>query len=215
MVETFVDPTRYHGGVYHASSWLAIGYTRGFRRTTTGYSPQTKNIKQLFVKPLHRRAQKVLSQHKLSPHFNLGEIKMKITTKQMRSLPDFFKGVTDPRRPQGRRPRISTVLDIAAGAVVCGMKSDESIADWAESLTQKTRALFRCRYEKGRYVVPSLSIIRNVLVRMEPLELEAAFQRWNAAYAQADSSLAIDGKVMCNAIDASGRQTQMNECRWT
>ena len=134
---------------------------------------------------------------------------MKITTKQMRSLPDFFKGVTDPRRPQGRRHRISTVLGIAAGAILCGMKRDESISDWAESLTQKTRVLFRCRYEKGRYVVPRLSIIRDVLVRMEPLELEAAFQRWNDAYAQADSALAIDGKVMCNAIDESGRQTQI------
>jgi len=64
-------------------------------------------------------------------------------------------------------------------------------------------------YEKGRYVVPSLSIIRDVLLRTEPLELEAAFQHWNDAYAQADSALAIDGKVMGNAIDKSGRQTQI------
>lgn len=209
LVETFVDPKRYHGGVYRASNWEAIGYTRGFRRITGGYSAQTDAIKQLFVKPLHRRAQQILSQAQLRHHFNLGEIRMKITTAQMRSLPDFFKAVSDPRRAQGRRHQISTVLGIAAGAVLCGMRSYESISDWAESLTQKAREHFRCRYEKGRYVVPSLSILRDVLVRVEPTELETAFRHWNDAYAQEDNSLAIDGKVMCNAIDTSGRQTQI------
>ncbi len=57
LVETFVDPARFHGGVHRASSWLAIGYSRGFRRTTAGYSSQTTDIKQIFVKALHRRAQ--------------------------------------------------------------------------------------------------------------------------------------------------------------
>lgn len=209
LVETFVDPTRYDGGVYRASNWQAVGLSRGFRRITAGYSSQTEHKKMLFVKPLHRRAQKVLSHNRLSHHFNLGEIKMKITAGQMRSLSDFFKGVTDPRRAQGRRHRISTVLGIAAGAVLCGMRSYESISDWADSLTQNARAHFHCYYKSGRYIVPSLSNLRNVLVRVDPGELEAAFQSWNDTYAQADSTLAIDGKVMCNAIDKDGRQTQI------
>jgi len=209
LVETFVDPKRYHGGVYRASNWQEIGHTCGFRRTTQGYSRQTEHTKLLFVKPLHRKVQKILSQDTLSHHFNLGEVTMKITATQMRSLPNFFKEITDPRRAQGRRHRISTVLGIAAGAVLCGMRSYESISDWADSLTQKAREHFRCRYDKGGYVVPSLSILRDVLVRVDPIELDAAFRCWNDAYAQEDSSLAIDGKVMCNAIDKSGRQVQI------
>ena len=209
LVETFVDPERFYGGVYRASNWLVIGYTKGFRRTTTGYSAQTEHKKLVFVKPLHRRAQNVLSHQQLNQHFNLGEVKMKITAHQMRSLPDFFRDIEDPRRAQGRRHRLSTVLGIAAAAVLCGMRSYESIFDWADSLTQKSRENFRCRYENGRYKIPSLSIFRDVLVRVEPNELEAAFSAWNKAYAQDDSSLAIDGKVMCNAIDESGRQTQI------
>ena len=134
---------------------------------------------------------------------------MKITTGHMRSLPDFFKDIDDPRRAQGRRHRLSTVLGIATAAVLCGMRSYESIFDWADSLTQKSREHFRCRYDKGRYLVPSLSIFRDVLVRVDPAELEAAFCRWNDIYAQQDDSLAIDGKVMCNAIDNSERQTQI------
>ena len=209
LVETFVDPDRFHGGVYRASNWQAIGFTRGFRRTTQGYSAQTEPPKLIFVKPLHRRAQAVLSHPQLNAHFNLGEVKMKITAKQMRSLLSFFDDIDDPRRSQGRRHRLSTVLAIAAGAVLCGMRSYESIFDWADSLTQKSREHFRCRYEQGRYRIPSLSIIRDVLVRVEPHELEAAFIAWNKAYAQDDESLAIDGKVMCNAVDAKGRQTQI------
>jgi len=209
LVETFVDPEHFNGGVYRASNWQMVGHTQGFRRTTQGYSRQTEHKKLIFVKPLHRRAQKVLSHPQLSHHFNLGEVKMKITRQQMRSLPDFFKEIDDPRRAQGRRHRLSTVLGIATAAVLCGMKSYESIFDWAESLTQKSREHFRCRYHKGRYQVPSLSIIRDLLVRVDPHELERAFTAWNKAYAQDDNSLAIDGKVMCNALDEKGRQTQI------
>lgn len=209
LVETFVDPERFYGGVYRASNWQAIGYTQGFRRTTQGYSAQTEHRKLVFVKPLHRRAQAVLSHSRLNHHFGLGEVTMKITTQQMRSLPSFFNEIEDPRRSQGRRHRLPTVLAIAAGAILCGMRSYEAIFDWADSLTQKSREHFRCRYEKGRYRVPSLSILRDVLVRVDPQELEAAFMAWNKAYAQDDASLAIDGKVMCNAIDAKGRQTQI------
>ena len=105
---------------------------------------------------------------------------MKITVAQMRSLPSFFRKITDPRRQQGLRHRLPTVLGIAAGAILCGIRSYESIFEWAESLSQKNREHFGCRYEKGRHEVPSLSIIRNVLVRVDPLELNAAFRRWNA-----------------------------------
>ncbi len=209
LAETFVDPKRFHGGVYRASNWQSVGYTRGFRRTTGGYSSQTDHRKIVFLKPLHRRAQNILSRPELSRHCQLGEVKMKITTAQMRSLPDFFKQIEDPRRAQGLRHRLPSVLGIAAGAVLCGMRSYESISDWAESLTQKSREHFRCRYTKGRYEVPSLSIFRDVLVRVDPGELDAAFRRWNDTYAQQDSSLAIDGKVMCNAVDNTGRQTQI------
>ena len=150
LVETFVDPERFHGGVYRASNWQEIGMTRGFRRTTAGYSAQSEHKKLIFVKPLHRRAQAILSHHQLSSHFMLGEVRMKITAQQIRSLPQFFMDINDPRRSQGRRHRLSTVLGIAAGAVLCGMRSYEAIFDWADSLSQKSREHFRCRYEKGR-----------------------------------------------------------------
>ena len=57
--------------------------------------------------------------------------------------------------------------------------------------------------------MPSEYILRDVLIRVDPAALDQALQRWNARWGQADQSLAIDGKVMCNAIDANGHQTHL------
>lgn len=132
-----------------------------------------------------------------------------LQAEQMRSLPEFFADIPDPRRTHGRRHRLPTVLAIAAAAVLCGMRGYKAISDWANSLGQKARERFRCRREQGRYVVPSESVIRNLLIRVDPLHLDRALQRWNEAYGKQDQSLAIDGKTMCNAIDEQGYQTHI------
>ena len=134
---------------------------------------------------------------------------MKIKAEHMRSLPDFFNTIPDPRRAQGKRHHLTTVLAIATGAVLCGMRGYKAISDWANSLSQKARERFCCRYENGKYLVPSESIIRDVLIRVDPESLDKAFQFWNEVYGEEDESLAIDGKVMCNAIDEDGRQTHI------
>jgi hypothetical protein len=76
----------------------------------------------------------------------------------MKSLPDFFADIPDPRRAQGRRHHLSTVLAISAAATLCGMRGYLAISDWAKSLGQKARERFGCRYKNRRYIVPSLSI---------------------------------------------------------
>lgn len=83
------------------------------------------------------------------------------------------------------------------------------MADWAKSLGKRARQRFGCRYEKGRYLVPSESILRDVLLRVDPVHLDRALQRWNQTYAQEDESLAIDGKTMGKAIDEQGHPTHI------
>ncbi len=132
-----------------------------------------------------------------------------LSAEQMRALPLCFTTVTDPRRRQGRRHRLPVVLGIAAGAILCGMRGYKAAHDWAESLGQKARERFGCRREKGRYVVPSEFVIRDCLVRIEPDTLDRALNVWNQAWAKDDRALAMDGKVMKNAIDAQGYQTHI------
>lgn len=209
LLETFVDPRRFRGTVYRAANWLHVGDTKGFRRTGKGYSAKTHPPKMVFIKPLQPKARELLSRPILESPYRTGGTRIMLKAEQMRSLPQFFADIPDPRRTHGRRHRLSTVLGIAAGAVLCGMRGYKAISDWANSLGQKARERFRCRREHGRYVVPSEYVIRDLLIRVDPLHLDRALQRWNGAYGKQDQSLAIDGKTMCNAIDDQGYQTHI------
>lgn len=209
LLETFVDPQRFRGTVYRAANWVHVGNTRGFRRTRRGYTGTPESPKMVFVQPLQADARRVLSGAVLGPPYQTGGSLIVLTAAQTQSLPSFFAGIPDPRRTQGRRHRLPTVLAIAAGAVLCGMRGYRAISDWAQSLGQKARRRFGCRRQGDRYVVPSEYVIRNVLIRVQPADLDRALRRWNEAYAGEDESLAIDGKTMCNALDDQGRPTHI------
>ena len=76
----------------------------------------------------------VLVRPVLKPAYRIGGPKIMLSAQQMQSLPNFFADIPDPRRTQGRRHRLSTVLAIAAGATLCGMRGYLAISDWAKSL---------------------------------------------------------------------------------
>jgi GNAT superfamily N-acetyltransferase len=208
LVETFVDPTRFRGTVYRAANWTYVGESRGFQRIRGGYRT-AGSAKKVFLKALQADARAVLSRPVLDPAYRIGVPKIMLSAEQMRTLPDFFAAVRDPRRSNGRRHPLPAVLSLAAAATLCGMRGYKGFAEWAESLSQKVRARFRCRRVAGRYVVPSEFVIRDVLIRIDPDEVDRALQRWNEVYGQEDSCLALDGKTMCNAIDEAGRQTHV------
>lgn len=209
LLETFVNPQRFQGTVYRAANWLYVGDTKGFRRTRKGYSPVPQSPKMVFLKPLQANAQALLSRPILKPPYLIGGTKLMLSAEHMQSLPHFFADIPDPRRAQGRRHQLATVLAIAAGAILCGMRGYRAISDWAKSLRPKARERFRCRYQNGRYLVPSEYIIRDVLIRVNPVHIDRALQRWNQVYGQQDESLAIDGKTLCNAINEQGYQTHV------
>lgn len=132
-----------------------------------------------------------------------------LSAEHMSALPHYFKDIPDTRRPQGRCHPQPVVLAIAATARLCGMGGYKAIGGWTRDLGAKARERFGCRIDKRVWIVPSESTIRDVLIRVDPVALDQALQRWNADYGQQDQSLAIDGKTMCNAIDEEGRQTSI------
>lgn len=209
LLETFVDPTRFQGTIYQASNWRFLGFTKGYQRTRSGYSQIPHTPKKVFVLPLQRNTRRLLSSPFLNDCYKTGVPRMKLTADQMRSLPDFFKGISDPRRAEGKRHRIEVVLSLAAAAILCGMRGYKDISTWTKHLGAKARARFQCRFRNGHYIVPSESIIRDILVRIDPVQLDQALMRWNDKYGALDESLSIDGKTMCNAIDDQGRQTHI------
>jgi len=209
LVETFVDPQRFRGTLYQAANWTYVGDSRGFRRTRQGYSSDHRAPKKVFVRPLQADARELLCAPLLEPAYRIGAPKMLLSADQMRSLPAFFADIEDPRRAQGRRHRLATILSLAAGAILCGMRGYKAIADWAQHLSPTARERFGCRLDKGQRLVPSEYVIRDALIRVDPQALDRALQRWNHTYGQHDQSLAIDGKTMCNAIDDNGEQTHI------
>jgi GNAT superfamily N-acetyltransferase len=209
LLETFVDPRRFHGGVYRASNWVDLGLTQGHRRTRVGYSIESDAPKRIFVRPLQSDARAQLT-HPDRRHLQLtGEPKLMLSAEQMRALPKCFETIPDPRRREGLRHPLPTVLGLATGAILCGMRGYRAIHDWVASLGPKARCRFGCRYENGQYVVPSTSTIRDCLVRVAPDTLDGALNTWNRAWGMDDSALALDGKTMKNAIDADGNQTHI------
>jgi hypothetical protein len=209
LLETFVDPRFFRGTSYRAANWLQVGESRGFRRTRAGYSNHIEAPKLVFVRPLLSNARARLSHPVLDPRYQHGAPKLMLSAEQMRSLPEFFADIPDPRRGQGRRHPLPALLAIAAGAVLCGARGYKAIAAWASDLSQQARARFRCRSRQGRYEVPSRSRFREVLISVDPVALDRALQGWNAQMAVCDEGLAIDGKTLRNAIDEDGRQTHI------
>ena len=209
LLETFVDPSRFHGGVYRASNWTELGLTQGFRRTRAGYSQAHHAPKRVFVYPLCRNPKVLLTQADRAQLQLTGKPNIMLSAAQMRILPDFFNDIADPRSRSGRRHRLSSVLSIAAAATLCGMKGYKAMAGWAKDLGDKALGRLGCRRVNGKYVVPSESVIRDVLIRVDPAVLDGALQKWNAAFAPEDKCIAVDGKTMCNAMDDKGHQTHI------
>lgn len=209
LLETFVDPRRFHGGVYRAANWIELGRTRGFHRIRGGYSDEPEAPKRVFVLPLTRDARARLTQPDRQALGLTGAPHMSLATPQMDALRSCFAGVPDPRRAQGRRHRLATVLALAVGASLCGMRGYDAMAEWAESLGQAARERFGCRRVRGRYVVPSLSILRNCLIRVDPAALDQALWRWQATQGGPQEALAVDGKTMKGAIDAAGAKAHI------
>jgi len=112
LLETFVDPQRFHGGVYRAANWMELGLTQGYRRTREGYSAQADVPKRVFVRPLRRDARAQLTHADRDRLQLTGAPKIMLTAEQIRQLPQCFKTIPDPRRSQPFRYQSGTSVNI-------------------------------------------------------------------------------------------------------
>ena len=209
LVETFVDPTRFRGTIYHAANWIEVGRTRGFRRQRQGYSYGKHGFPKLvFVRPLFRNARVRLRTAHLDPSLRHGGSKTMLSAVQMRSLPSYFRNIDDPRRRQGRRHALPTVLALATAATLCGMRGYKAISEWVDDLSPQELERFHVRRRNGQYRVPSLSVLRSVLIRVNAEQLDSALRAWHMAHGGGDSAPAIDCETLRGAVDANGNRVQ-------
>ena len=181
-LETCVDPARHRGTIYRAAGWTQVGATKGYRRTGGGYSARTESVKWVFVQAVQRDARRILSAALLEPRYRTGVETMELTHNDMRSLYDHFTGVPDVRRAKGRKHKLANVLALAAGATLSGMRGYKDIWVWASTLSEASRTRFRCRFRNRRREVPSLTVIRNVMIQVGPEALDRALNNWLAEH---------------------------------
>lgn len=198
LLETFVDEN-HRGTLYLAANWQRVGDTRGFRRIPGGYSTTTQAPKKVFLRCLHPQARALLSRGDLDTRYTgaIKKLRLLLSAAQLRSLAPFFRELPDPRRVAGRRHTLGSVLAIAAGAYLCGARSYQAMSEWAECLSQSARQELRCRCERNVYRVPSVSIIREVLMRVDREHLQRALERWNEQFGAQDSTLILDARALC------------------
>jgi hypothetical protein len=96
----------------------------------------------LYVVLLQADARIVLSRPILESLYQTGTPKLMLSAEKMQSLYDFFTDIPDPRRAQGRRHSLPTVLAIAAAAVLCGKEGYKAIWDWAKVLGPRGANVF-------------------------------------------------------------------------
>lgn len=117
VVETFVDPARHVGTCYGASSFLRVGQTAGFGRRSGRYVAHGE-VKDVYVKPLHRHATRVLAgvfEHPLllaDPRSSMAQVDF--NTADLSSLLERLEQITDPRAKRGVRHSFASTLMFAA-----------------------------------------------------------------------------------------------------
>jgi hypothetical protein len=67
LLETVVDPQRFHGTIYRAANRHVVSDTRSFRRTRTVCGVATGAAKRVFVRPLNAQARACPSRPVLDP----------------------------------------------------------------------------------------------------------------------------------------------------
>ena len=183
--------------LYRGANWQEVGHSRGFRRDGAGYG-EVSTPKRVFLYPLARDVRQLLSGATLAPTLRKGAPKTMLSAAQMRSLPDFFTAIDDPRTRKGRRHPLHSTLALAAAATLCGARGYKAIWEWVDARRQSAGG----RRRNGVRKPPCQSTIR-----IDPRNSTA---RCNAGTSNtAGRTRRSDGKTLRNAVDEQGMQAHV------
>jgi len=189
VVETFVDPSRHFGTCYAASSFVRVGETRGFGRRSGRYV-EHREIKDVYVKALHRKSTQVLcatfDHPLLSADPRSAVARIDFNTVDLTSLIERLEAITDPRAKRGVRHGFASTLVLIACATLAGHKSLVALSEWCESSSQEVLARLGARVSPhtGLRIPPSYATIRRAAMAVDPDEFDLIVNTW--ASEQAD-----------------------------
>jgi len=201
LAEAFTDLETHHGTSYKASNWVALGHTAGFQRHSADFYVRHDRPKKLWVFPLHEDAQKRLCAAQLRAEHAGGEIaptvRSPLSLPQMRSLKDVFEALTDPRRINSRRYRLSLMLSLICMGLLCGARTLSDIVRSVQLLSQRERKALGLPRKKNSeaFRVPCYNAFRELLPMLDIPQLLKFLTGWLSQHEGIlPRTLALDGK---------------------
>lgn len=176
LAETFVDESRFKGSCYKASNWKHVGYTAGYCRSNRSYYHHGQ-VKAVYVYSLCKRAREILSGDLIPYDVSVLKDRRRLETMikfPIERLLCRIRSFTDPRRKQGTRHPLVTVLSIAVCAVLCGCKGYRAIGAWSQSLSREELV----RFGSNRDTPPSEPTIRRLIQRIDADEFDLEIGQW-------------------------------------
>jgi len=119
-----------------------------------------------------------------------------------------LEDIRDPRRGQGKRYTLPHMLLFAILAVLAGATSYQSIITFISLHRERLNQTYGARFRRA----PALNTLRNLILALDPADLEAAFRRharglYDGAAGQGLRTVALDGKTLRHSFDHLHDQT--------
>ena len=114
------------------------------------------------------------------------------------SIQAHFGDLSDPRRAQGRRHRLSDMIVLAVTAVICCADSWADVADFANAKLNWFQTFLDLPHG-----VPCCDTFERVFARLDPDGFERCFINWTTALSESSAGrlVAIDGKRIRRSFD--------------
>lgn len=118
----------------------------------------------------------------------------------LRTLSDVFATIPDPRSRHGLRYPLPFLLTCLVAALLCNNDSLDAVAQWC----REHRSLLRRLFPGQRFVSPSGSLLRRLMPRLDPEQIEWRLMGWLQQDLASDEPLAFDGKTVHGSGAAEG-----------
>lgn len=204
VVESFVDEgLGYEGTCYKACGFEAAGASAGYGRSSRDYYLKHDRPKQLYLRALHPKGRKWLSQARMPASLAAHELDRAgpcpFKAQALGSLLELFKSFKDPRRGHGLLHRQSFVLACATTTMLMGADSYQAMEDQAAKFTQRQLRALGARRDKesGRYRAPSDSTFFRVLGMVDAAAFDLLVGQWLSLRELGTlRRIAVDGKTL-------------------
>jgi len=206
LAESFHDPEEHTGTLYKATNWLALGYTKGFKRHRRDFYQDTGKPKHLWVRPLKKDGPALLARPGILPPAHQAAIadgdtagaRCALKCSELRTLRHALQGLTDTRNPKAIRHPFSAMLTLIVYGLICGAGNVKAIWNKCGPLDENQRraiGLTKRNKKTGKLALPGYGAINDIVNRIDPVELAGALNAWLCENSELlPKSLALDGK---------------------